>query len=252
MLFDGFNEAIIDKSYSSSVKVGWSPYGGGWRQIPRQGVSIDKSAWDWTASYWLFDLILKYKYQTCHDSPFKKRWLDLASWRYRCLFKDPFFIEPGGLIFRQIKPGVMKSGSVVTIVDNSLAQLLIHYRALDDIGQEPEGWIFSLGDDTRQSIPRNFDAYLAALNKYSIVKEHTLACEFAGYRYRRSGIEPLYKGKHAYILLHADPKVEQDLARAYSLLYHRSRDLPAMKKILSYFGNIPLKQELDEIFDGEG
>lgn len=231
MLFDGFNQAVVDFSLEGSAKVGWTPYKGGWKIFPLQGISIDKKAFDWTVNSWLLELCLQVRYNACRTvGPAKDKWLDLAKWRYNCLFGNPLFILPDGTVLEQVEPGVMKSGSVLTIVDNCIMQMLIHLRTITDIYTEDEwedevGWIWCLGDDTRQSMPRKLPEYLEAMNQYCIVKEWTKNPEFAGYRFGPGGrMEPLYKGKHAYNLLHASPRVEEDLAVAYSLLYHRSNE----------------------------
>lgn len=254
MLFDAFNEKIIDQSKFGSVKVGWTPYLGGWKTVPLKGISIDKSAWDWTMQPWLFSAILDFKRSRCVTDTQRDLWLELASWRYRCLFFEARFYLPNGLVIEQTEPGVMKSGSVVTIVDNSLAQLILHYRVYDELGWEPgkEEYIWVCGDDTRQSKPPDVNAYLDRLSQFCKVKEFTERCEFVGCRFYRGGrIEPLYKGKHAYNLLYADPAIEQNLAFSYALLYGRSREFPYMRKILSAFGQPMSTEQVHSLWDDE-
>lgn len=256
MLFDDFNDNIVSQSFQSSVKVGWTPMLGGWKTVPMQGVSIDKSSWDWTMAHWLFEAILKFKHLTCLTTGADlDRWLILATWRYRALFYDAVFCLPNGWLIQQKMPGVMKSGSVVTIVDNSLAQLILHFRVYSELGWKFDpvlDYIWVCGDDTRQSKPPHLRIYLDYLSTFCRVKDCTERCEFVGCRFSPGGrIEPLYKGKHAYTILHADPTVEVDLAYSYSLLYHRSCDRGNIIKILEPFGPPMTKDFADEIWDGE-
>lgn len=251
MLFDGFNDAVVANAADGAIKVGWTPHSGGWKLMPRKGHSIDKSTWDWTMMPWLINLCLRVRELTCLPSPHFDLWLELATWRYGCLFNNPLFVEPGGKLFRQRRPGVMKSGSVVTIIDNSIAQLLLHLRVLDILELDNDGWFWAMGDDTRQKFIANLKRYLEVLSRFCRVRSVTEECEFAGFRFSPGKLEPLYQAKHAYILLHADPKVELDLVQAYSLLYHRSDHRDAVRKLVSHFGDPPPLIVLDEIVDGD-
>lgn len=255
MLFDGFNEKVIEQAPLGSVKVGWSPMMGGWKVVPQHGVAIDKKGWDWTMQPWLFDAILKFKFELLRgDESQKAKWLDLASWRYRSLFFEAEFYVPSGHVLKQTQPGVMKSGSVVTIVDNSLAQVILHFRALVELGWKPreEDYFWALGDDTKQSKPRDLEAYLSKLSQFCVIKDYTELNEFSGCRFYNGGrIEPLYKGKHAYNLLHADPSIESDLAFSYALLYQRSIDKDNIRRILYPFGSLMPESYALAVWDGE-
>lgn len=249
MLFSDQNRIIYDDAPLGSVKAGWSMTNGGWKVLPLQGLSIDKTAWDWTVKPWLLDICLEFRKRTLRSDP-GGMWYSLASWRYGELFNAPTFVLPNGELRKQSWPGVMKSGCVNTIVDNSLMQQILHFRVCLDL-DIPIGWIWSLGDDTRQSVPDRLDDYLEKISQFSIVKESTRNCEFAGYRVEKGRVEPLYKGKHAFLLLHCAPNVQEDVARSYSLLYHRSRDRDRMIKILSHLGTPLNSASLDAIWDGE-
>lgn len=248
MLFSTQNRMIYDDAALGPIKAGWSIMKGGWKILPLEGVSLDKTAWDWTVKPWLLDICLEFRRRTLKEDP-DGLWNRLASWRYGELFMNPSFVLPNGEIRRQAWPGVMKSGCVNTIIDNSLMQQILHLRICYEMDIEP-GWIWSLGDDTRQSVPERFNEYLARISQFSIVKEWTRNCEFAGFRVVRGKIEPLYKGKHAYLLLHCAPNIQEDVARSYSLLYHRSADKDRVQKILSHLGTPLNNMLLDAIWDG--
>lgn len=249
MLFDEFNDAVVLASCFGPIKAGWTPFKGGWKIFPSEGVSIDKTAWDWTMALWQCYLCLEIRKKTCLN--LSEQWVSLAERRYRQLFIDYTFVLPSGTEVKLNKSGVMKSGSVVTLVDNSLAQLIMHYRVAISMGIDP-GWIWAMGDDTRQSTPPNLKEYLDRLGQFCVVKECTESPEFAGFRFLPMGrIEPLYKGKHAFNLLYANPSIQKDLASAYSLTYHKSKDRDAIRGIVSTWGTPPLDDALDLVWDGE-
>lgn len=248
MLFSVQNGLIYDDAALGPIKAGWSIMNGGWKILPLEGISLDKTAWDWTVKPWLLDICLEFRRLTLKSDP-GGLWYSLASWRYGELFMKPRFVLPNGEIRLQSWPGVMKSGCVNTIIDNSLMQQILHLRICLEMGIDP-GWIWSLGDDTRQSVPEDLDEYLARISQFSIVKEWTRNCEFAGFRVEKGRIEPLYKGKHAYLLLHCAPNIQEDVARSYSLLYHRSSDKKRVQRILSHLGT-PLNDVLlDSVWNG--
>lgn len=245
MLFGDMNDSMIDNWFTTPLKVGWSPILGGWRLLPRgQALAIDKSSWDWTVKPWLVDLVLNLRSSLIVDGPDKVVWMRLARWRYACLFMNPTFVTSGGCVLRQKNPGIMKSGCVNTITDNSLMQLLLHVRVCLELKQ-PIGWIWALGDDTLQSIPPDVKSYLTLLNSYCIVKEAKQSVEFAGFKYG-DYIEPMYKGKHAFNMLHMDPRYVDDFKRSYQLLYHRSKDRP---RIGYYYGQDAM--DYDSLWNGQ-
>ncbi|APG75798.1 hypothetical protein 2 [Hubei sobemo-like virus 23] len=249
MLFGDFNDLVIENWYNLPTKVGWSPLGGGWKIIPKSKChAIDKRAWDWTVKMWLIELEFMLRVRLCDNM--NPLWRALAFWRYKSLFMDAKFVNSGGLVFKQKFIGVMKSGCVNTIITNSIAQILLHLRICLELGLDIS-WIFSLGDDTLQELlsdPR----YLELLKQFSLVKECVIANEFAGMRYAGGVVDPLYKGKHAFNILHVNPKFGQEIAEGYSILYHRSPRGSFIKQIFKDMGyTIPSDDALDLIWDGE-
>lgn len=248
MLFAEMNEALIENWIRIPSKVGWSPYYGGWRHIPKGWLAADKSCWDWTAKPWLFDLVLQFRMRMCENLDLK--WVDLATWRYKCLIMDPTWITTGGILLKQKRAGVMKSGCVNTIADNSLMQYLLHLRVCKELGVDP-GPLYAMGDDTYQEPPERPVEYRAKLEEFCLVKEFDRKREFCGMRFcGMNRVEPLYKGKHAFNLLHmASP---EELSISYGLLYHRSVE---SSYIDSFFAKLGVKtlstQRRDLIFDGE-
>lgn len=250
MLFGPMNEALVAGWPYVPSKIGWSPYSGGWRAMPVRGnwMALDKASWDWTVHMWLLELVLEVRMGLCENM--NERWLDLAIWRYRRLFLDPELITSGGCVFRQRNPGVMKSGCVNTIADNSIGQVLLHNRVCMEVDITPGG-IFCMGDDTLQETPDRMPEYLAKTGLYCKVKEPVFATEFAGMRFLDRRVEPVYRGKHAFTLLHVDPEILPQLANSYALLYHRSVYGGLIKRVLEEMGQtLPKSGVLDAIFDG--
>lgn len=246
MIFGDFNQMLLDNHGTQPVKTGWSPYAGGHRIIPKtKWLAIDKSSWDWSVQPWIIELELRVREILCDN--LSDYWKDLATWRYGCLFSNPVFITSSGHLFKQLKPGVMKSGCVNTIASNSIMQLILHTRVCVELKQ-PIGCILSLGDDTLQEIVGK--EYLNLLSQYCIVKHAKLENEFSGYRFSKT-IEPLYKGKHAFNLLHSDPKFLKDMLFSYKLLYHESYEIGffnAMSKELNF--DMPDEEYFEVLFHG--
>nr|UCS96380.1 MAG: RNA-dependent RNA polymerase [Riboviria sp.] len=245
MIFGEQNESFLNNYHFTPVKVGWSWMLGGWREVPRANMlACDKSSWDWTVSAWLIELELKVRGNLI-VSPLKDYWLDLARWRYKCLFKDNIFVTSGGLVFRVLKPGLMKSGCVNTIVSNSLMQLLLHVRVSLELGK-PIRNLWAMGDDTLQPVMAWGKDYVMRLSRYCILKECNETSEFAGFRWDGRFIEPIYKAKHAFQILHVKPKDFDVFALSYNLLYWRSSFLPEIRELF------PVPDiGFDRIWDGE-
>lgn len=248
LLFGEFNQQIQDNHVYQVPQIGWAPVKQGWMHMPTQGVAMDKSGWDWTVLPWLPEIVLELRESLCLN--LTKEWRDLASWRYQCLFGNPLMVTSGGHLLLQRQPGVMKSGCVNTIVDNSIMQDILN-KVVECRTGLFSSWMMTMGDDTLQSAPQDVEGYVAELRKYCVVKDVTFGVEFAGFRFYLDRIEPLYTAKHCYTLLHLDPALAEETAAAYALLYHRSRKGPLIKTILRQVANLPGDAWLDEIWDGE-
>lgn len=249
MLFGSMNETMVKNVVYLPSKFGWSPYVGGWRLMPRGGqLALDKSSWDWTVHGWYCELVLEIRKRLCAN--LTPEWVELATWRYRELFGQPWFITSGGQLLQQREPGVMKSGCVNTISDNSIMQVVLHARVCAEIGVRP-GPIMSMGDDTLQEPVENQELYEQRLKDYCIVKESHRRVEFAGHIFSGMKVEPAYWAKHCFQMLHADPAIVADLGISYSLLYHRSRKKSIVQHVLRELGaELPPDEMLDVIFDG--
>ncbi|APG75972.1 hypothetical protein 2 [Hubei sobemo-like virus 22] len=248
MLFAECNDALINNWQFVPNKAGWTHLMGGWKMIPAASwIAADKSAWDWTAKYWLFELVLSLRIMLC--SNMSPEWMERAVRRYRELFEHPLFITSGGQLLRQKHTGIMKSGCVNTISDNSIMQYFLHLRVCLELGIEPST-LFAMGDDTLQE-PVVGAEYFEYLGQFCRLKDWQRANEFAGFRFHGRTVEPLYKGKHAFNLLYMDPDNLSQMSDAYSLLYHRSRFGGWVKDIFNKMGvGVRSNEWFDLVFDG--
>lgn len=245
MLFGTMNSLLIEKCNETPVKTGWTPMTGGWKSVPCQNiVSTDKSSFDWTVSLWMVQAELEIRMNLCDN--LTDEWKNLAAFRYKKLFLEPIFITSGGLQLRQNFPGVMKSGCVNTISSNSIIQLLIHFRVAEEVNEDIK-FMWAMGDDVIQE--NKSDEYFDHLARYCILKEKSSHIEFAGYRFGRN-IEPLYFGKHAFMLLNQKEKFIEETADSYALLYHRSSRRSLVREILQELKKDLVTEEfLDQIWD---
>lgn len=255
MLFGDFNKKLIEHYMEVPSKVGWSPYLGGWKIVPAgRMVATDKSAWDWTVKEWLVTAEFAVRDNLCanrHTSDKYDCWHHYARLRYKQLYYENVFVTSGGIFLHQKLPGVVKSGCVNTIATNSIMQVLIHHKACLDVNENPRP-LWAMGDDTLQYPQADMHEYCRALSRYCKLKEYQAVTEFAGNRFVAGGtVEPLYRAKHAFNLLHVDPAVAPDLCFAYALLYHHSESKDEVLRVLSELGLVPPDEYLSIIFDGE-
>lgn len=232
MLFGEMNDSWVASWFTSPMKVGWVPFKGGWKLFPKgRSLCVDKSSWDWTVRMWIVQLELRVRAACVRESPNKEKWLDLAAWRYKRLYVDNVFVTSGGVKLKQLKPGIQKSGCVNTLMTNTMMQLILHLRVCFE-GNHSVGRFWCLGDDTLQDLPERFKDYLDALKTFCIVKQATLASEFAGFSFEENRVEPVYRGKHAYNMLHMDSIYEEEFRRAYQLLYYRSKHKARIEEVV--------------------
>lgn len=248
MLFGEFNDRLIEKCHETPVKTGWTPMTGGWKEVPVSGIqSTDKASWDWTALNWLFEAELEVRKGLCTN--LTEEWIELAAWRYWELFYNCLFVTSGGLLLQQMILGIMKSGSVITIATNSIMQLLLHRRVSYELNRRPKA-MWAMGDDV---IQEEEDAeYFRRLSQLCILKECSTHVEFAGYRFNKSYVEPLYFGKHAFALLYQKEKYIRETADAYALLYHKSKRRPVVREILGDLTDDLISEDLlTDVWDRE-
>lgn len=251
MLFDEMNQAMIGHWPDIPAKPGWSPLSYGWSHIPRGWLTSDKTGWDWTVQSWLIELCLWLRIHLCRN--INTLWRDLAKWRYHSLFSDARFVLSMGVILKQLFQGVMKSGCVNTISDNSIMQVFLHARVCLELGL-PITDTYVMGDDVLQDkgtwTDEQINLYQSHLRKYCRLKVMQRKSEFAGFEFKGTVVEPSYSAKHAFQVLHAAEAVSEDIARSYALLYHRSEHREWWRAVVGHLGPLPPPAVLSMIWDG--
>jgi hypothetical protein len=252
MLFDAQNDLEIENWHKLPFKAGMSLGGGGYRLF-RDGaewVASDKSAWDWTVPGWVIEADFSFRCLMCVNSYVEddgyKRWKHLAQIRYRQTYgmgaesgEGPILQLSDGRRFRQLQPGLVKSGSVNTIATNSHAQVLLHEIAWRRAGLTAETDIWALGDDTVTRVPKGV-SHQQILGEGGYL-EHTgrLGCkikfgeisrdpDFAGHRLLETGPVPLYSSKH-FFKIPFSREVLEDVLDSYQRLY--AKDPPRLRAI---------------------
>lgn len=234
ILFQRFANKVTSNYAQTGIMLGWSPVKGGYRLLEamfmgKETMSIDKSAWDWSVPHWLLKAVLNLILRLAADYP---PWWQLAvETRFKCLFEQPTFIFNDGTLGTQNKPGVMKSGCYLTIIINSIAQMILHHKACRLLNLDARLYTFvSMGDDTLQESFPQHAQYVEKLVEMGFkVKWHLHgreAFEFAGFRFK-NGYYPAYEDKHLFQLEHlptSDREKASQLLQCYQLLYYFKKE----------------------------
>lgn len=200
MLFDYLNDLEIKNAYfipsqqgAIFVRGGWKQFLASWRS---RGLTcgLDKSAWDWTAPYWALKLDLELRRRLGRGDRLDE-WYRLATMLYRHMFETSELVTSDGCVYRQLVPGIMKSGCVNTISTNSHCQIFIHIAVCVSAGWDIHPLPVACGDDTLQHERHTTD--LSLYKKYGMqVKSVSDTAEFMGHEFRGDGPAPMYVVKH--------------------------------------------------------
>lgn len=200
MLFMYHNNKEIDNAYFIPSQHGIKLTGGNWKRYRAQWNSLglefglDKSAWDWTMPYWAIKAELEFRRRMGRGQHLGQ-WTELASMLYDRMFQNPILVTSEGHMYRQIVPGVMKSGCYNTISINGHGQSMIHCIVCYDLGIGVEPMCRSCGDDTLSA--RKHVTDVKAYAKYGVkIKSASEALEFVGHEFTESGPHPMYMVKH--------------------------------------------------------
>lgn len=227
MIFAYHNDVEIEKARYIPSQQGFKLMNGDWKRYYQDWVqrgmtwAMDKSAWDWTAPYWTIELDLEFRYRMGRGSMMDK-WREKAEILYRQMFVEPKIILSDGSVYRQVVPGVMKSGCVNTISTNGHCQGFVHCVVCYRAGVNPHPLPRVVGDDT---LSRAEHAKLSG--RYSefgvIVKEVTQGIEFVGFNWSTKGLEPLYFSKHISRFRHTGDKILPEYIDSLLRVYVHSR-----------------------------
>lgn len=224
---------VLSTVGKTPLRIGFSLLDGNWREFRKRFLNtdvlcLDKSSWDWTVTEWLVEALELVVLQLAEGN--NPEFVDVMRKRFKILFSDTIYRFEDGTRVQQKGVGIMKSGCYLTIILNSIGQLLMHYMASTEIGQDPELTCPEiLGDDTIQSGVKDVEGYSAAFAKYgAIVKiESTDKIVFAGFQFDADRVVPAYYTKHLFKLTSCD--FLEDTLISYQHLYAKS---PAMLKFV--------------------
>lgn len=259
ILFKRFKTIISEKYVETGIMIGWTPLQGGYRHIgslfhgEKVKLMADRSSWDWTFPEWLAKACLDVLLSLCVESPLW--WRTVVVNRFQSLFYEAKFKFDDGEVIEQQVPGIMKSGCYLTIVLNSLSQMIIHRMAKGrDAFDRP---FICLGDDTLQA--DEDDDYIQRIRDLGFVLkvERNAEIEFAGFRISLDSFVPAYQDKHIFKLLHLpmddDLTFKMTMENYQVLYYFKESFLGLLRKIVLKSGcyeALISSQRLKELSEG--
>lgn len=232
VMFGWLQRAVMSNVGRTPVMVGWSPYKGGYRHISlrfagRRALCIDRKSWDWTVPGWLLKIARHVIAELAVGAP--QFWLDWLEKRWIALFRDAVFGFRSGERIQQPGWGVMKSGCYLTILLNSICQVILHFLACSRLGIDPQWELyFCMGDDSVQAVMGMLNEYLDELRGMgSIIKEWTASedIEFCGHKLGITSVRPVYLHKHMFKIITADRDLLPLLLSAYQCAYAHDQEL---------------------------
>lgn len=227
MVFARQNHIIVEKALELPSAQGMIIPFGQWRyhynKWVQQGLTYgsDKSAWDWTVSEWMLELDLAFRNRIIHTD---NDWLKQATKLYNNAFGNTIIQLSDGRRFRQLYPGVMKSGCVNTISTNSHGQVMLHILYSLRKGIRVEPMLVAVGDDTLQDELHADDVDL--YESFGVkIKSVSTTLEFLGREWTDIGMVPMYTSKHLFSLLYKSDQYIPEILDAYAREYVNSDEM---------------------------
>lgn len=222
MTIGHLEEAFVKEAATVPSAYAFCFFGGGWtrfnseRELNGLNWCADKSAWDWNSPGWVYDAIRRLRIRLTRGS--SKNWRNVLDILYRDAYVDSRVHLSTGHVYKQTAPGLMKSGLVPTISDNSIAQVLLHVVACNRL-RIPTGRIRATGDDTIQSRPQHVERYVETIQKLGcVVKTHFQGGEFMGVDLSDQ-MKPIYPHKHLWKIIRAPQEDRKTILDAYCRNY---------------------------------
>lgn len=248
ILFGEFFRLVKSQPGVAGVMIGWSPIKNGTYFLTSKlsggsYLSLDKSAWDWSVQEWLIEIMRELIIDLHVDAPLWFRIMVRS--RFKLLFGNPWFQFSDGLRVQQKIPGIMKSGCYLTILLNSLGQLIVHNLAVKRLGRTPPP-LFCLGDDTIQEDVEWVDELVREVESlgFKLKIETSDKVKFCGFEMHGLDYLPEYREKHRFLLEHLtlDPEIASSTLLSYQILYYNDgevlrilRDLIRKRKAMNAY-----------------
>lgn len=229
MTFGHLENSLLRESGRHPSAYGQVYSAGGWKQFlhrvsaKRLNWCIDKSAWDWNSPGWVYRVCRELRKRLTIGA--SDEWERIVDWLYVDAYEKSKVVLSDGNVYQQQSSGLMKSGLVVTISDNSFAQVALHKAAELFLKTRPTR-IEATGDDTIQEEQQDPAAYLQALQRFGcVVKEAEVGIQFMGFNISSSGVEPMYCGKHVANLLYQKEQYLAQTLEAYCMMYVHEEEM---------------------------
>lgn len=223
MIFRDFQSKTLETTGHHPSAYGLVYGAGGWKRFrdylkqSKMNWCLDKSGWDVNSPGWVYDVCYELTKRLCVD--YDSRLDPVLDWLKRDGYYESRLIFSDGRVVKQNFSGFMKSGQVLTIDFNSIAQLALHVLACLR-SKQPLLSIKATGDDTIQKKALNPEAYLYQLEKAGcVVKETVETYQFMGMELTERGPHPLYLGKHLCNLLYQKEENLMQTIDSYLLNY---------------------------------
>lgn len=229
-------DSFMDTMGSHPSAYGEIWFGGGWKRFLQRAARLklnfclDKSAWDWNSPGYVYEDVKELRVRlTLNPNEKWKRVLDH-------LYADAYEhskVAVGNNIYRQTEPGLMKSGLLVTISDNSMAQVLLDRLVSVRLGL-PFMAIYATGDDTIQRKPQNVEEYIRTIQSFGcVVKEQVNGVEFMGTTFESGYPTPLYGGKHFKNIVNVQDEDLEGVLDSYMRIYAHDPEYAAFWRSLA-------------------
>lgn len=241
ILFGWLLRTALSTVLETPCMLGWSPIRGGWRVLSRmfsnrQVTCMDKASFDWTVVRWMVAAAESIILQLPVNPPLW--WKKMVRLRFRLLYADCVYQFSDGTQVQQDVVGIQKSGCLLTLILNSLWQILLHSYVCLDLNWDPFiDMPLTLGDDTIQRwrrTERELQDYTSRLSNLGPkIKSTTLQhwVEFAGFIVVGNSCIPAYWMKHLFKILYAEHPI--DTLQQYQILYsHHSEFFSYLEKAL--------------------
>lgn len=225
MLLAEHHDRELEHTFEHPSAYGMVLFHGNWmkfrrvQQVQCMSNSYDRKAWDLQSPGWVYALRKRLRERLCLNP--SRLWLQLLDWYYQTSYFSSKIMLSDGQIYVQQIDGVMKSGLVSTISDNSCAQFFEHVLASIRLSKEKRipltvNPIFAVGDDTIQPQEEYESDYLRLLEQSGcVIKEGHCsleAPEFVGFTFPQRGPVPCYLAKHmSNVMFQQDDMLEDHL-----------------------------------------